>query len=188
MSNYWKDKPHFWLEKQRHPAYGAQKAEAAKALTQILSAAGLKTTLDVGGYDGSFAKFLATPYRQKYTSIDFKNGYDLTQPWGPQGLNRRKFDVVMANITLLVIPPDKLQGVIDQMYQRANHALFIVEEDPEYRQAGEQINDEYGGKWAVTQEQLTDGQQVKEIKVERSHINKKWLKYTIIKEQPATLL
>jgi len=188
--NFWQQKPTFWESKlNQHQTYDNLRNEIAKDLMQLLAPNGWKSILDVGGYKGAQGDKFQTRYKQKYESIDFTNQYDITKPWGPQGLKTRKFDIVMSSITLLVIPAEQVEAVLSQMFERAKNAVYIVEQKTEDMKAGEKINDDYGGKWAVTLPQIARNRFLFQLKSSKtSRTNLRWVKYTFIRRQPDKLL
>lgn len=181
--NFWQEKKQFWKNKTGdNEIYARQRREVARDVVSILTEKGLKTILDVGGYDGSLGTYLPALYKKEYKSIDILEGFDITESWAKQKLTPEKYDIVVCNLILLCISPDKTEHVLDEVFKRARYAVYIFEEYNEGKKHGDWINDDYGGKWVVTLPGIIRNRvPLTCISQDYSKVNRSWAKYTIIK-------
>lgn len=181
--NFWQEKKLFWKNKTGdNEIYARQKREVARDVVYLLSEKGLKSVLDVGGYDGSLGDYLPKHYKNQYKNIDISQGFDITESWAKQKLTPEKYDIVVCSLVLLCIPPEKLNHVLDEVFKRAKYGVYIFDEYNEGKKHGDWINDNYGGKWVVTLPGIIKKRvPLTRISQDFSKVNHAWAKYTIIK-------
>lgn len=180
--NFWEEHKDWWKKKlDGHEVYRDAKKEIAIDLISLLELHGGKSILDVGGYKGGQAEFLPEEYKKHYKNIDIAEGFDITKDWAEQGLTE-KYDIVMTSLVLIAIPPEEMPHLLDEIFSHAKKAVYFYEEKrPDYN-PGQQLNEDYGGKWAVTLDSLIAGRGVmKGIRMENAKANTSWAKYTITK-------
>lgn len=148
MANFWADAVDFWSRKTvGNETYEAQKKEVQEDLSQFFVENGIKRVIDVGGYKGRMGEGLDPSI--EYISIDFANGFDLTKDWQEQGLELKPNTLCMTSLTLICFDCEQVKRIIGQMWKYSPNILYLFEEvrDMEH---GQQINGDYGGKWAHT--------------------------------------
>lgn len=156
--NYWDEKSDFWRNKTQHnDIYEKQKLELVSDIKKIIRDKNIKRVIDVGGYKGIIGTML--PDGVEYINLDFRSGVDIALPWqGQNGLKtfkKEKGTLVITSLTLICLSPEALAITLSECRKYGDTFYFYEENfNPEKYHDGQQINDDYGGKWIYDWERL----------------------------------
>lgn len=168
--NFWQEKPEFWKGRiAGNKTYDLQKKELAGDIEAIQKTYHIQNVLDVGGYRGELGLYL--PKGLKYRSLDITDGFDVTKPWTPQGVEQKPFTLAVTSLVMIVLSPADVVATINEMQKSADYLLFY-EEAYGSHYTGEKITDDYGGKWNHDLRAFIDPE--KAVTTMPSEINKNW--------------
>ena len=175
--NYWEEKIFFWKNKtDGNDIYKKQKNEVASDLKEIIKREKIKRVIDVGGYDGIVGTLL--PDGIEYINLDIKHGVDITSEWNKQKtletLKKVKGTLIFTSLTLICIPPERMHELLREIRKYGDTFYFYEEKfNPEKYRDGQQLSEEYGGKWIYDWKRLLAWGF---WKTEESKVNPSWIR------------
>jgi hypothetical protein len=177
--NYWQDKPEFWKNKtQDNPIYKAQKQEMLVDIMALIGRFHIEQVIDVCGYDGEIGRLLKhAGMETEYINLDFQTKIDVSKPWADQiKIDTKKYTLAVTGISLITFPLEQVTEIIKQMEAVSKCQYIFEQKFNPARSHGEQINDEYGGKWNYDWFQLFPNLVTDDVKESISNPN--WVKFS----------